>query len=156
MLIEMLVLMECKMCVQARWPKSWKAKRRDVTADAKSNKQAAHSESRSLQPDRDKLVRKTRWLFDDKNCDCWHPPFCIFHKRGKCRSGTTVSAKMTVHQSHTSAQSRQKKGFEHDREKQRRRKLCRFSKWRKSMLRETFSAKWRLDPTSQSIGQLTL
>ena len=68
-----------------------------MTADAKSNKQAAHSESRSLQHDRDKLVRKTRWLFDDKNCDCWHPTFCIFYKRGKCRSGTTIWSKVIVH-----------------------------------------------------------
>ena len=58
-------------------------------------------------------------------------------------------------ESHTPATVK-KKGFERDREKQSRRKLCRVSpKGRTSMQRETLTAKWQVDPTIRSIGQRT-
>ena len=34
---------------------------------------------------------KRRRCLKDKNCDCWHPAFCLLHKRGQCRAGVTCS-----------------------------------------------------------------
>ena len=32
-----------------------------------------------------------QWPPKDKNCDDWHPPFCLLLERGQCRSGTNCS-----------------------------------------------------------------
>ena len=36
-------------------------------------------------------IKKKGSCLKDKNCDCWHFPLCVFHKRGQCSVGVNKS-----------------------------------------------------------------